>query len=160
MKPLKPFMTVSICALSTALAAPALAGGSNAGAAHDKFMKAFNARQWEEVRSLIAADGTFHRANAEEVYVGPDAIVERFESTIGAPDQWNVKFARLDSSQWVTGKDRRMVERGDFAVTAGADDGGCYVGSYMMTWVPEEGDGWKLQALAWQDVEADSEGCM
>lgn len=138
---------------AVAAASPGSVFAADPGAAHDGFMEAFNARQWDEVRSLIAADGTFHRANAEEVYVGPEAIVERFESTIGA-------LVRLDASDEVTGKDGRMVERGDFAITAGADDGGCYVGSYMMTWVPEEGDDWKLQSLAWQDVEADSENCM
>lgn len=152
---------LSVSTLSAvAAASPGSVFAADPGAAHDKFMEAFNARQWDEVRSLLAADAAFHRANAEEVYVGPEAIVERFESTIGAPDQWNVKLVRLDASDEVTGKDGRMVERGDFAITAGADDGGCYVGSYMMTWVPQDDDGWKLQAFAWQDVEADSENCM
>ncbi len=51
-----------------------------------------------------------------------------------------------------------MVERGDFAVTAGAADDSCYAGSYMMTWAPVDGD-WGLQLLAWQDVEVDLAGC-
>lgn len=52
-----------------------------------------------------------------------------------------------------------MVERGDFAVTAGADNGSCYAGSYMMTWAPADGGEWGLQLLAWQDVEVDIAGC-
>jgi hypothetical protein len=51
-----------------------------------------------------------------------------------------------------------VVERGDFAVTAGGDDGSCYVGSYMVTWLPE-GDDWKLQALNWQDTGAELANC-
>ncbi len=90
----------------------------------------------------------FHRANAAEVYSGPDAIVDHFKQTIGG--EWNVKFARLDSTDQFTGSDGRVVERGDFAVTAGPDDGTCYAGSYMMTWAPQDGgDDWKLQILSW-----------
>ena len=155
--------TLSVGALSAVVVAagpgPVSAADFDAGAVHETFMTAFNNRQWDDVRSLLAEDSTFHRANAEEVYVGPDAIVGRFEDTVGAPDQWNVKFVRLDSSDQVTGNDGRVVERGDFAITAGADDDSCYVGSYMMTWVPQGDDSWQLQALAWQDVEMDLENC-
>src|SRR5690606_7206435 len=101
-------------------------------------------------------DAVFHRANATEVYSGPDAILGHFEETIGG--EWNVKFAKLDSQSALTGKDGRVVERGDFAVTAGADDSACYAGSYMMTWAPDSDD-WRLQLLAWQDVETDLENC-
>jgi hypothetical protein len=53
-----------------------------------------------------------------------------------------------------------VVERGDFAITAGADDGSCYAGSYMMTWAPQDGgDDWKLQILNWQDLETSLENC-
>jgi len=121
-------------------------------------MDAFNSRDWAAVKSVLTEDSVFHRANGEEVFVGPDAIVERFSSTIGAPDQWNVKFAKLDSNSQLAGKDGRVVERGDFAVTAGADDGSCYAGSYMMTWMPAD-EGWGLQVLAWQDVEVDLASC-
>ena len=126
-------------------------------AAHARLMDAFNNRQWDEVKSLLAEDSVFHRANAAEVYSGPDAIVAHFEQPIGG--EWNVKFARLDSSAQLIGNDGRVVERGDFAITAGADDGGCYAGSYMMTWAPGSTDGWQLQILSWQDLETGPENC-
>ena len=90
--------------------------------------------------------------------LGPDAIVERFSSTIGNAGEWNVKFAKLDSPSSLAGADGRVVERGDFAVTAGADDSGCYAGSYMMTWKPTDNGAWGLQHFAWQDVEAEAAG--
>ena len=130
----------------------------DAEAAHQPFMDAFNDRSWEAVKSVLAEDAVFHRANAEEVYVGPDAIVSRFEDTIGNPEQWNVKFAKLDSQTQTTGVDGRVVESGDFAITAGGDDGSCYAGSYMATWAPDGGD-WKLQVFSWQDVETGMENC-
>ncbi|HEX6144229.1 MAG TPA: nuclear transport factor 2 family protein [Geminicoccaceae bacterium] len=130
----------------------------DAKAAHQPFMEAFNARDWEGVKSSLAQDAVFHRANAEEVYVGPDAIVGRFSDTIGNPDQWNVKFASLESEDQITGEDGRVVERGDFAITAGGDDGECYAGSYMATWAPSA-DEWKLQVFAWQDVKVDMSEC-
>jgi hypothetical protein len=100
----------------------------------ERQLDAFNNRQWEEIKSLLADDSVFHRANATEVYSGPGAIVDHFEQPTGG--EWNVKFARLDSSDQFTGSDGRVVERGDFAITAGADDSACYTGSYMMTWAP------------------------
>lgn len=145
------------CAL-TMTAFSAHAGDFDAAASHGAFMDAFNDRDWDAVKSVLTEDSVFHRASGEEAFVGRDAIVERFSSTIGAPDQWNVKFAKLDTSSELTGKDGRVVERGDFAVTAGADDGSCYAGSYMMTWAPAE-SGWGLQLLAWQDVKVDLAGC-
>lgn len=141
-----------------AAAVPVSAADADPSAAHQKFMESFNSRQWDAVASILAADSVFHRANADQVYVGPEAIVGRFEDTIGAPDQWNVKFVRLDTSDQVSGNDGRVVERGDFVITAGADDGACYVGSFMMTWVPEADD-WRLQVFGWQDVEVDLENC-
>lgn len=146
------------CAAAMA-ACSAYAGDFDATASHDEFIDAFNNRDWNAVKSVLTEDSVFHRANSEQVFVGPDAIVERFSTTIGAPDQWNVKFAKLDSSSQLAGKDGRLVERGDFAVTAGADDGSCYAGSYMMTWALADGGDWELQLLAWQDVEVDIAGC-
>ena len=142
----------------TMTAFSAQAGDFDAAASHRAFMDAFNNRDWDTVKSVLTEDSVFHRASGEDAFVGPAAIVERFSSTIGAPDQWNVKFAKLSSSSELTGKDGRVVERGDFAVTAGADDDSCYAGSYMMTWAPAE-NGWGLQLLAWQDVEVDLAGC-
>ena len=111
------------------LAPRSAAADFDAEAAHAKFIDAFNNRQWAEVKALLAADSVFHRANAAEVYSGPDAIVGHFEQPIGG--EWNVKFARLNSNAQLAGKDGRVVERGDFAITAGADDGSCYAGSYL-----------------------------
>ena len=136
----------------------AAAADFDADAHHAKFIDAFNNRQWEDVKSLLAEDSVFHRANATEVYSGPDAIVDHFEQPIGG--EWNVKFARLDSTDQFTGDDGRVVERGDFAITAGADDGSCYAGSYMMTWAPQDGgDDWRIQILTWQDLETSLENC-
>jgi hypothetical protein len=61
----------------------AAAADFDADAHHAKLMDAFNNRQWEEVKSLLADDSVFHRANATEVYSGPDAIVDHFEQPIG-----------------------------------------------------------------------------
>jgi len=126
---------------------------------HGKFIDAFNGRQWQDLKALLAPDIVFHRASGEEVFIGPDAVIGRFESTIGSPDAWNVKFARLDSDGQLTGLNGGVVERGAFAVTAGADDSSCYAGSYMMTWSPQDDDSWRLQLLAWQDLEADMAEC-
>ena len=145
---------------AAALAAySAHAGEFDTTSSHNEFIDAFNNREWDVVKSVLSKDSVFHRANGDQVFIGPDAIVERFSSTIGAPDQWNVKFAKLDSSAQLAGKDGRLVERGDFAVTAGADDDSCYAGSYMMTWAPVDGGAWSLQLLSWQDVEVDMAGC-
>jgi hypothetical protein len=108
------------------------------------------------VKAQLAADAVFHRANAGEVQSGPDAIVAHFEQPIGG--EWNVKFARLDSEEQFAGNDGRVVERGDSAITAGADDGSCYAGSYLATWAPD-GDAWRLQMLAWQNLETDLSNC-
>jgi ketosteroid isomerase-like protein len=147
----------SVLALPLVLGfAGAAAADFDPDAAHAKFADAFNNRQWEEVKAVLAEDSVFHRANATEVYSGPDAIVDHFEQTIGG--EWNVKFAELDSEDQFTGADGRVVERGDFAITAGADDSSCYAGSYMMTWAPQ-GDAWQLQILSWQDLETDLDDC-
>jgi hypothetical protein len=130
--------------LLTGFGSSAAAGDFDADAHHPKLTEAFNNRQWEEVKSLLADDSVFHRANATEVYSAPDAIVDPFEQPI---DQF-------------TGNDGRVVERGDFAITAGADDSACYAGSYVMTWAPQgSGDDWKLQILSWQDLETSLENC-
>ena len=137
----------------------AQAGDFDANSAHESFIEAFNSRDWDAVKSVLTDDSVFHRANGDQVFIGPDAIVERFSSTIGAPDQWNVTFAKLDTASALAGKDGRVVERGDFAVTAGAENDSCYAGSYMMTWAPAENGSWGLQLLSWQDVEVDMTGC-
>lgn len=62
----------------------AVAADFDAGALHEEFMGAFNDRQWEQVKSMLAEDSVFHRANAAEVYSGPDAIVDHFEHQSGA----------------------------------------------------------------------------
>ena len=150
-------MRKSFVAMAALICVAGSAGAAefDAGVAHQPFTEAFNSRDWDSLRGHLADDVAFHRANAKEVYVGPDAVVDIFKGTIGSQEQngWNVKFAKLESTDSLTGKDGRVVERGEFAITAGANDEACYVGSYMMTWAPQ-GDAWKLQALSWQDVEA------
>jgi hypothetical protein len=144
-------------ALLAGQAGSALAADFDPGAAHDKFINAFNHRQWNDLKPLLAQDIVFHRANAAEVYSGQAQVLDHFDKTIGG--EWNVKFVTLDSSDQLTGKDGRVVERGDFAVTAGVNDDTCYAGSYMMTWAPQSGGDWQLQTLAWQDLETDLENC-
>ena len=139
---------VMVLPILMGLAGAAAAADFDAEAAHAKFIDAFNNREWDAVKAQLAEDAVFHRANAAEVQRGPDAIVAHFEQPIGG--EWNVKFARLDSQSALTGNDGRVVERGDFAITAGADDGACYAGSYLATWAPA-GDAWRLQILTWQD---------
>jgi hypothetical protein len=138
-------------------AGPAVAADFDPAAAHAKFIDVFNNRQWADVKALLADDSVFHRANAGEVYSGPDAIVGTFEQALA--NKYNVKFVHLDSSNQFTGKDGRVVERGDFAVTAGAGNDSCYAGSYMMTWAPQAGNTWRLQLIAWQDLETDLANC-
>ena len=62
----------------------AAAADFDAGALHEEFIGAFNERQWEQVKSVLAEDSVFQRANATEVYSGPNAIVEHFKQPIGA----------------------------------------------------------------------------
>ena len=130
-----------------------------AKAEHAKFVDAFNSRQWNEVKSMLAPDSVFHRADADTVYLGRDAVLDRFQKTIGARDQWNVKFVHLDPRDQFTGKDGRVVNRGVFTVTAGTDDGSCHAGSFLSTWKPEAGSDWQLPWLAWEDVETDLKTC-
>jgi hypothetical protein len=151
---LKPLVVV--LPVVAAFAGPARAADFDPAAAHARFIDAFNARQWAEVKALLADDSVFHRANAAQVYSGPDAIVGTFDQPLAG--KYNVKFAHLDSSDQFTGNDGRVVERGKFAVTAGAGDDSCYAGSYMMTWAPS-GDAWKLQLIAWQDLETELATC-
>ena len=92
-----------------------------------------------------------------QVYSGSVQVLRNFQTTVGG--EWNVKFAKLDSTDQLTGKDGRVVERGNFAVTAGPKDDDCYAGSYMMTWAPEAEGKWQLKAIAWQDVETDLSNC-
>jgi ketosteroid isomerase-like protein len=138
------------------LASAAAAADFDPKAAHAGFIDAFNNRDWAAVKAQLADDAVFHRANAGEVQSGPDAIVAHFEQPIGG--EWNVKFARLDSEDQLIGNDGRVVERGDFAITAGADDSACYAGSYLATWAPD-GDAWRLQMLTWQDLETGLANC-
>jgi ketosteroid isomerase-like protein len=147
---------VMVLPIVTGLSGMAAAADFDADAAHAPFIEAFNNRQWDAVKAQLAGDAVFHRANAGEVQSGPDAIVAHFEQPIGG--EWNVKFVRLDSEDQLVGNDGRVVERGDFAITAGADDGACYAGSYLATWA-SDGDAWKLQVLTWQDLETDLDNC-
>ena len=151
----KPF--VIALALFASLGGSALAADFNPSAAHAGFIDAFNNRQWGDLQPLLAQDIVFHRANAAEVYSGSVQVLKNFQTTVGG--EWNVKFAKLDSTDQLTGKDGRVVERGNFAVTAGAQDDSCYAGSYMMTWAPEPGGKWQLKTIAWQDVETDLSNC-
>jgi ketosteroid isomerase-like protein len=148
---------VTAFGLVAVLVAPAAAADFNADPLHDKLIDAFNNRQWEDVTSLLAEDSVFHRANAEEVFTGPEEIAGHSETTIGG--EWNVKLVELDSESSFTGKDGRVVERGDFAITAGADDSSCYRGSYIATWAPQGSDDWQLQVFSWQDLETELENC-
>lgn len=150
-------MRIKILVLLLSASTSALAGEIDA--VHSDFMKAFNDRQWDSVKTMLTEDAVFHRATGDTVYIGPEAIIERWSKTIGASDQWNVKFAKLDTTSQMTGKDGRIVERGDFAVTAGGDSSACYAGSFMMTWAPDASQDMKLQTLAWQDVETDISTC-
>jgi ketosteroid isomerase-like protein len=147
---------VIVLPILTSMAGVASAADFDPDAAHAKLIDAFNSRQWDAVKAQLADDSVFHRANAMEVYSGPDAIVGHFEQPIGG--EWNVKFVRLDSEDEFVGNDGRVVERGDFAITAGADDSACYAGSYLATWAPD-GDAWRLQMLTWQDLETDLSNC-
>lgn len=151
------FRFASLAAAAFFVSGHAMAEDLDAAKLHSQFTGAFNSRNWDSVKAMLAEDIVFHRASGDTVFIGPDAVIERFSGTIGSPDQWNVKFVKLDSDSDFTGKDGRIVERGDFAVTAGGDDGACYAGSYMMTWADKAG--WKLQLLAWQDVETDLANC-
>jgi hypothetical protein len=152
-----PKSFVAALALFASLGSSALAADFDASAAHAKFINAFNNRQWADLQRLLAQDIVFHRSNADTVYIGPVQVIGRFQKTIAG--EFNVKFAKLDSTNQLTGKDGKVVERGDFAVTAGAKDDSCYAGSYMMTWAPESGSKWLLKVLAWQDVETDLANC-
>ena len=111
---------VMVLPLAMGLASAAAAADFDPKAAHAGFIDAFNGRDWAAVKAQLADDAVFHRANAGEVQSGPAAIVAHFEQPIGG--EWNVKFARLDSEDQLVGNDGRVVERGDFAITAGADD--------------------------------------
>ena len=150
---------LSLFVAAFALTGSVQAADFDAATAHGAFVDAFNARDWDAVKAVFTEDSVFHRASGDTAFMGPDAIVERFSSTIGNEGEWNVKFAKLDSTSSLTGVDGSVVERGDFAVTAGADDSGCYAGSYMMTWKATESGDWGLQHFAWQDVEADAATC-
>jgi hypothetical protein len=150
------FRTLLWGSLLVAFATVAPAADFGPAEAHSEFQEAFNARDWDKVRMLLADEVVFQRASSTDVFAGPDAVIGNLQGTIA--DQWNVKFAKLEPAAHLAGKDGRVVERGDFAVTAGAASDACYAGSYMMTWMPK-GDGWALQILNWQDVETDMSNC-
>ena len=151
----KPF--VIALALLAGFGGSAVAADFDAAATHAGFINAFNNRQWGDLRPLLADDIVFHRANANQVYSGSIQVLKNFQTTVGG--EWNVKFAKLDSTDQLTGKDGRVVERGNFAVTAGPKDDDCYAGSYMMTWAPGAEGKWQLKTIAWQDVETDLSHC-
>lgn len=143
--------------LGVVLSTGAIAAEFGPVKAHDAFREAFNARDWDKVRTQLADDVVFQRATSTDIHSGPDAVLGNLQAPLA--DEWNVKFAKLETENHLVGKDGRVVERGDFAITAGAADDSCYAGSYMMTWVPKGDDGWALQVLNWQDVEADMSSC-
>lgn len=145
-----------IAAILATAGLPVAATAAEFQQAHDAFRDAFNARDWDAIRTVLADDVVFHRAAAHEVFVGEDAVIEHFRKPI--TEEWNVTFTALDTSEEFTGKDGRAVERGDFAITAGAAGESCYRGSYLMTWAPAS-DGWQLQALTWQDLETEPANC-
>ena len=147
------------CAVVGTFLAVGLAGVASSAefeAAHDAFRHAFNERDWATLKSVLAEDVVFHRAAAPEVHVGRDAVIGHLQAPIAG--EWNVKFTKLDTSEHFTGKEGRVVERGDFAITAGATSDSCYRGSYLMTWASGP-EGWKLQVLTWQDLETDVANC-
>jgi hypothetical protein len=152
-----PKSFVIATALLACLGGSASAENFNPAPLHAKFIDAFNNRQWEALRPLLAKDIVFHRADATEVYDGSDKVIDHFRQTIGG--EWNVKLVRLDFTDQVTGKDGWVVERGDFAITAGADNENCLFGSYMMTWAPQTPEMWQLEWLSWQDIDTDLENC-
>ena len=125
---------------------------------HASFTNSFNERDWSGLKVQLADDIVFHRASGTDVFIGSDAVIARFKDTIGAPKKWNVKFSVLNSTSSFTGTEGGVVERGDFAVTAGGDNSSCYRGSYMMTWAEVAGS-WKLKLLAWQDVQTALANC-
>ena len=147
---------VAICFAFTSF--PVKAANIDISGLHTSFTKAFNGRDWNGLKGQLADDIVFHRASGTDVFIGSDAVMARFKDTIGAQKQWNVKFAILNSTSSFTGTEGGVVERGDFAVTAGGDDGSCYRGAYMMTWAEVAGS-WKLKLLAWQDVQTALANC-
>jgi ketosteroid isomerase-like protein len=152
-------MRLPALGLSFCLALGVTAAGAEFAAqtAHKSLIEAFNSRDWAAVRKVLADDVVFHRANAKEVFIGADAVVAALKQPIA--ESWNVKFATLNSTNQFAGKDGRVVERGDFGITAGSNNETCYRGSYMMTWLPQTDQSWKLQILAWQDVETEMANC-
>jgi ketosteroid isomerase-like protein len=100
---MRRLVTIGVASVLS-LTGSAAAAELDANAAHARFIDAFNARDWNALREVVADDVVFHRANAEEVFVGADAVIGVFEKTIGADDQWNVKFARLASDSQLTGR--------------------------------------------------------
>src|SRR5688572_30788219 len=98
-----------------AFAGAAGAADFKAQAAHKGLIDGFNGRDWAAVKAILAPDVVFHRANAKDVFMGPDAVVGALREPIA--DKWNVKFVTLNSTNQVAGKDGRVVERGDFAIT-------------------------------------------
>jgi hypothetical protein len=144
-------------AFSLAFAGTAAAADFSAPAVHKGLIDSFNGRNWEALQGMLAEDIVFHRANAKEVFSGPGAVTSALRDPIA--EKWNVKFARLQSTSQFVGKDSRVVERGDFIITAGPQSETCYRGSYLMTWAPQADRVWKLQMLAWQDVETEKANC-
>jgi len=152
-------MRIPALGLSFCLALGVTAAGAEftAQTAHKSLIEGFNSRNWATVRKVLSDDVVFHRANAKEVFIGADAVVAALKQPIA--ESWNVKFATLNSTNQFAGKDGRVVERGDFGITAGSNNETCYRGSYMMTWLPQADQSWKLQILAWQDVETEMANC-
>ena len=139
----KPFMIA--LALLAGFGGSAVAADFDAATTHAGFINAFNNRQWGDLRPLLADDIVFHRANANQVYSGSIQVLKNPDHGVGGRVERQVRRAELHGS--VTGKDGRVVERGNFAVTAGPKDDDCYAGSYMMTWAPEPDNKWQLKTI-------------
>ena len=63
-------------ALCLAFGVPAAGAEFRAQTAHKGLIEGFNSRDWSAVKRVLADDVVFHRANAKEVFIGPDAVVE------------------------------------------------------------------------------------
>lgn len=123
--------------------------------AREDFINAFNDRNWEAVKDMFADEALFHRGNGDTLYKGKGDVADRLKDPIG--DQWNVRFTRLENTQFTAGNanDPRTVDTGHFAITAGDDSSACYAGTYQLTWNNDA----KILYLGWQDVESEMNAC-
>ena len=69
-------------ALCLALSVTAASADFRAQTAHKGLIEGFNSRDWAAVKRVLAEDVVFHRANAKEVFIGPDAVVAALKQPI------------------------------------------------------------------------------